>query len=238
MASGTRARDWAEVDFYAVLGVPADATEDRIARAYRTLAKRLHPDSGATTEDGERFKDIAAAHAVLGDARIRRDYDRVRREMTPIAARPVPTSALRADTRRAGRGLTRRRAWLAVIGGVVTTIAGIGVGALTWNLHADDQAVRDRTIAVDARRIDVNGAAFVEFSTHGGETVRAPEPDREEASGTGTLVGVRYDPDDPTRVVADENRAGRDLTLTIVALKLLVSGPVVTGFGLRRLARH
>ena len=49
---------------------------------------------------------------------------------------------------------------------------------------------------------------------------------------------VRYYPDDPHHIVADESRMGRDITLAIVALKLLVGGAVLIGFGARRLTTH
>ena len=57
--AGTRTRDWAEVDFYAILGLSLGAGDDEIGRAFRTLAKQLHPDSGASPRDAERFKDVA-----------------------------------------------------------------------------------------------------------------------------------------------------------------------------------
>jgi len=72
-------REWFEKDYYAELGVSSDASEKDITRAYRKLAKKFHPDanSGDTTAE-ERFKDISAAHDVLGDAEKRKEYDQVR----------------------------------------------------------------------------------------------------------------------------------------------------------------
>jgi molecular chaperone DnaJ len=72
-------REWFEKDYYAVLGVAPDASDKDIARAYRKLAKQYHPDANAGDAAAEeRFKEISAAHDVLGDATKRKDYDQVR----------------------------------------------------------------------------------------------------------------------------------------------------------------
>ncbi len=86
MATGTRPRDWADVDYYAVLGIAEDADDETIGRAFRTLAKQLHPDAGETERDVERFKDVAGAYEVLGDRKIRREYDRVRAELANLVS--------------------------------------------------------------------------------------------------------------------------------------------------------
>jgi molecular chaperone DnaJ len=70
-------REWFEKDYYKVLGVPDTATDKEIGKAYRKLAKQYHPDSNPGSED--RFKEIAAAYDVLGDAAKRKEYDEVRR---------------------------------------------------------------------------------------------------------------------------------------------------------------
>ncbi|MDX1660116.1 MAG: molecular chaperone DnaJ [Nitriliruptorales bacterium] len=73
-------RDWLEKDFYAVLGVSEDASQDEIKKAYRKLARENHPD--ATPDDPQaeqRFKEVGEAYAVLGDPETRNEYDEIRR---------------------------------------------------------------------------------------------------------------------------------------------------------------
>jgi molecular chaperone DnaJ len=72
-------QDWFEKDFYAVLGVPADASQDAIKKAYRKLARQHHPDANSGNPASEkRFKEIGEAYGVLSDAEQRQQYDAVR----------------------------------------------------------------------------------------------------------------------------------------------------------------
>jgi curved DNA-binding protein len=65
-------------DYYNILGVPRDASEDAIKKAYRKLAMQFHPDKNPGKEAwaNEKFKEINEAYGVLGNAEKRQQYDR------------------------------------------------------------------------------------------------------------------------------------------------------------------
>src|ERR1700680_1163796 len=65
------------VDPYTILGVKKDAPQEEIQKAYRRLAKKLHPDLNPGNKQAEeQFKEISAAYDLLGDAEKRARYDR------------------------------------------------------------------------------------------------------------------------------------------------------------------
>ena len=66
----------AKRDYYEVLGVAKDASEREIAKAYRKLAVKFHPDSNQGDEEASRqFKEAAEAYEVLNDSSKRQRYD-------------------------------------------------------------------------------------------------------------------------------------------------------------------
>jgi hypothetical protein len=231
-----RTRQAEAVDYYAELGVRADATPAEIAATYRALAKALHPDARPTDSTAaERFKRVTVAYRVLADAERRRDYDERRAHgLAPVAAPERPVSAtppLAPPSRRGAR-------W-AIIGGVACIALGLAATALIILLQRHDADLRSRGVPTTATVVQVNGERRLEFTTSAGEIVRAPEPLR---TGTGDApvgarVGIRYDPERPTQVITTDDKLARDITLWIVAVKLLVVGAFFVGWGVHRLRR-
>ena len=58
-------REWAEKDYYSILGVSKTATKAEIKKAYRKLAQKYHPDANTDADAEARFKAITEAHSIL-----------------------------------------------------------------------------------------------------------------------------------------------------------------------------
>ena len=65
----------AKRDYYEVLGVQKNASQDEIKAQYRKLALKFHPDRNKSSDAGEHFKEISEACAILSDSEKRKLYD-------------------------------------------------------------------------------------------------------------------------------------------------------------------
>lgn len=135
----------ADSDPYAILGVPRTATREEIARAYRRLAKRHHPDAGAPPSPT--MARINEAWYVLGSTTRRARWDAEHRVVH------APTWSVEADQRRVARRPSppprpdgprsiRDSGWLAVVvlivGSVLVGGTMLGLASLAENLPQDD----------------------------------------------------------------------------------------------------
>src|SRR5689334_4009784 len=89
------------MSYYDVLGIPFDADEDTVRSAYRTLARRYHPDAGEGSSV-ERFRQVVEAYEILNDPAHRRLYDlslrpSVRRRAVPVEPMVASTEPLVRD---------------------------------------------------------------------------------------------------------------------------------------------
>lgn len=222
-----------------------DASRDEIAAAYRARAKELHPD--ARPDDAtaaERFTRLGAAYRVLSNPVERARYDRSRAAPPGLPAfvpapPAVPTAPQPPPTATKPFRLSVRGARWAAWGGAALVVLGLVVGTLVFSLQRHDADLQAHGVATVATVIQVNGERRLEFETTGGRVVRATESVKtgEEQPAVGSRVHIHYDRADPTSIVTDESHVGRNITLWIVAVKFVIGGAVLMGFGIRRLRR-
>lgn len=79
-----------KADYYELLGLQKGASEDDVKKAYRKLARKYHPDVSREPGAEDKFKEVAEAYEVLGDANKRAEYDELRRYGSPGQGFEVP----------------------------------------------------------------------------------------------------------------------------------------------------
>ena len=211
---------------------------ERIAAAFRALAKELHPDARPGDAVAvERFKRVSAAYQVLSDRDRRSTYDADRRLQAARAAAVVLAQAT-GQPARPGWRFTRRGARWMVFGGIACMVLGIAATVWVVGLQQRDADLRNHGRAATATVVQVGGERLLQFTVDG-RTVQAKEPVQtgEGEPAVGDHVDIHYDPKDPARVSTDVDHTARDITLWIVAVKLLVGGLILVLFGARRLRR-
>jgi len=241
-------------DLYAELGVAPTATSNEIAAAFRALARELHPDANPGANPGdtpaaERFKRVSMAYGELSDPVRRARYDASSSPAVAPAAAPAPAPA--ASSGAAGSSVaggaggwrmhfTRRGARRALGCGIALVVLGVVAAGWVVSLQRHDADLRASGVAAAATVVEVGGARRLEFTTHDGRTIRATEQVKtgEEQPAVGSRVAIHYDRHDPTSVVTDASHTARDVTLWIVAVKLVVGGAVLAVLGARRLRRE
>jgi curved DNA-binding protein len=77
-------------DYYEILGVPREASQDDIKKAYRKLARKYHPDVSKEKDAEERFKEINEAYQTLSEPEKRSAYDQLGRHRPGEEFRPPP----------------------------------------------------------------------------------------------------------------------------------------------------
>ncbi|HMC95060.1 MAG TPA: J domain-containing protein [Polyangia bacterium] len=242
-------------DLYKTLGVSETADEATIKKAYRKLAKDLHPDvTGDDKKKTERFKEINEAYAVIGEAEKRKEYDRLKH--APVRSDGMPEGFDAEAFARTFGGRAR------------TTASGVEVGGdfdmndLFANLfggaggQAGNPWARARTRPV--RGADIGGRLEVSFAeaalgakrsvrTGSGGTVEVSIPPGVESGGRLRLPGqggaapakggtpgdlyleIEVRPDPFLRRQDDDIELDLPVTMTEAALGAKVEVPTVEG---------
>jgi len=227
--------DWLTTDFYAVLGVEPTASAKEITRAYRKLARELHPDTRTGGGSDDRFKQVTAAYEVLSDPAKREEYDGLRAAAARRAAGWGVHGRGGADGTRIRVHQRGDEAFAAgdvfqdVFDGlsVEDLLGGTGFRARaagsarrpragrdvqTSTRLTFDQAVRGATVEIPAPSSSRPVQARIPAGVEDGQTVRLAgrgEPGTAGGPPGDLLVHVAVDPHPVLR------REGRDLTVTV-----------------------
>jgi curved DNA-binding protein len=117
-------------DFYEILGVPRNASQDEIQRAYRKLARMHHPDVSKDPDSEETFKQVSEAYDVLSDPATRKRYDAFGPDFRRVGEDVDAEAFSRARQARARAG--------SGVGGRAGAGAGVGGQGFAGDIDLDD----------------------------------------------------------------------------------------------------
>jgi hypothetical protein len=243
-------RQWRLNDYYAVLGVSPRASDQEIDLAFRDLAKRWHPDRCAGDGDAaERFKEITAAHDVIGDPHTRAAYDR-ERALGPTAPRaraaaPASRGAAPPSWEEPGSRSGQPPTWEPVVAaarptrrprhfhpllvlsiGVVLLAGGLLLGVWRLTVGRAGSSFGSAATHTSGVIVDMSGRRAVQFRTAAGVVVTS-RPSGRATDAFGTNVDVVYDRREPSRVVLDHDSFAKEITIWFAAVKLVVGGIIL-----------
>ncbi|MFD2091159.1 DnaJ C-terminal domain-containing protein [Blastococcus deserti] len=227
--------EWLDQDYYRVLGVPETASDKEITRAYRRLARRLHPDTNGGGGDAQRFGEVTAAYDVLHDPEKRREYDEARRfaaSRRSAGAPPWP-HGVSVRVNRSGTGTGPGRARRVSVENLFGGDPGQGLGAVFGDAFAGsrtgpagrprrgadveaelelpfEEAVRGTTRALRVGSQTVT--ARIPAGVADGQTIRLPghgEPGTDGGPPGDLRIRIRVAPHPLF------GRSGRDLTVSV-----------------------
>ena len=131
----------AEIDPYAVLGVPRSASREEIARAYRRLAKQHHPDAGASEPTAAMVRINDAWH-ILSDPMRRARWERLHAIVVAPHWAPAPVEPLRrprAEAPAPPSAMDSGWAAIGILAGVAVVVAVLMIGVTVASQPADDR---------------------------------------------------------------------------------------------------
>ena len=176
-------------DYYGLLGVHTDARPDEIKRAYRRLARELHPDVNPDPAAQQRFKEVTAAYEVLSDPAKRQVVDLGRRPAgqrrwrsgRAAGTRSAPSASATSWTPSSAAAVARRR----------------GPRAAQPRAPGDDALIRSRARPwrsappASATDLAVDTAALCSDCSGGGHRRPAPPPPCDICKGRGEVQQVQ-----------------------------------------------
>ncbi len=189
-------KDFIEKDYYAALGVAKDASAAEIKKAYRSLARDLHPDKNpGDTQAETKFKDVSEAYDVLSNPTRRTEYDEARRLFGSGGYRPGGFGGQRPGAGAGGQTYDFSDLFGGGVGGTAGGgVGGGGLGDLFGGLFGAGAGAGTQTRSRPARGRDVETEATLSFEEAvGGVTVplRMQSPGTcGNCSGTGAKPGT------------------------------------------------